>query len=786
MSSPIRAALAAVALAAFALASTASPVRADVAGAVRGTLIRSDRQPLANVTVTLAGNGRSLTAVTGPDGRFAFARVPFGTYALHATTPDGTADATVDVATGDGRRRHAARRARHRRRACHDDRRARRRRSSENTIGARELAALPANTSVNRVIETLPGIVRFSYDEPVAHGFHGITYELDGAPLPASTSSNFANLIDPRDVGSIEVFTGAFPAEFGGSRMGAVVNVAEPGRPKSAGTRHAAARRRRAGSNEAQLVKRFDVGRAQIALALDNVSHAARARHAVRDGRARRVLDATNQFLRVALPMGARDTLAFDVANQYATYQIPINTDPERPECRARSRCRRRTTSSASTTASRRSRTRTHARRQRLLPHRSVDALQPRRLRRRPRRRRARIRARHGDSAADVSRRGRQRLRLPVERPVPGPCRDLRRAALVGRVAHERPARVTYGIDLQQENFRSNVTIAFAPARIRTVRRDASSTHGAAGTADRARTSRTSGRSARRCAIKPGLRYDHSTGYVVGRTAQPALRDRRSRSRRHDRCTRTSGGCTRRRASRTRGATRSSRRPRRPARRCTTSSPNATPTSRSASRTTFGAGPPRVRQRVRPHGRQRARHDEPAEHAAVRRVQQRDRRRPRHRGPLRAVVGDDRRRRFVHVLALARRRRLGRHVSVRAAGRATDLTLQPEDHDQTCAGDVYVTRRFVRRSQDVRDAARRSTAPASRSRSTTAAAGCPRTSSVDAAVGRAPDGDATSATSSRVDNLLDHRYLIKVEQRLQHDAVERAAPRSCFRVIAPW
>ena len=48
-------------------------------------------------------------------------------------------------------------------------------------------------------------MVRFSYDEPVVDGFHGVTYELDGAPLPSSTSSNFANLIDPRTAGALNV-----------------------------------------------------------------------------------------------------------------------------------------------------------------------------------------------------------------------------------------------------------------------------------------------------------------------------------------------------------------------------------------------------------------------------------------------------------------------------------------------------------------------------------------------------------------------------------------------------
>ena len=96
---------------------------------------------------------------------------------------------------------------------------------SVNSIRRDQIASLPDNQSLNRVIQTVPGIVRFSYNEPVAHGFHGLTYELDGVPLPQGTTSNFSEVIDPRSIDSLEVFTGAFPAEFGGSRQGAVVNI---------------------------------------------------------------------------------------------------------------------------------------------------------------------------------------------------------------------------------------------------------------------------------------------------------------------------------------------------------------------------------------------------------------------------------------------------------------------------------------------------------------------------------------------------------------------------------
>ncbi len=434
-SSSFRAALVAVAFAAVAVVATAPPARADVAGVVRGTLERSDHQRLPNVTVTLTGQGVSLRATTARDGTFAFPRVPFGTYTLRAVTPDGTAEASVDVTTGAvvDVRLLAARVIGSTRATSTSVRGTP---VSENTLGSREIAALPVNTSVDRVIETLPGIVRFSYDEPVAHGFHGITYELDGAPLPASTSSNFANLIDPRSAGAIEVFTGAFPAEFGGSRMGAVVNVQSLPLENPPGPGTLLLGGGELGTQEAQVVKRFDVGRAQIAIAADNLA-TARGLDTPSETARHDMSSTTNQFMRIALPMGSQDTLAFDLANQYATYQIPINTNPNDLEAGtvslpAQDDVQREYDRFAAISYTHDSRDGNGYFRDR-----AVDALQPRRVRRRSRCGRLGDRARHRRVSAVVPGAGRQRQRLPVERPVPGSGRNVRRVARLCR-AHER------------------------------------------------------------------------------------------------------------------------------------------------------------------------------------------------------------------------------------------------------------------------------------------------------------------------------------------------------------
>ena len=325
-----RAALAALTCASIAFAA-AAPARADVAGIVRGTLARADHRPLPHVSIILAGDRTTQTALTGADGRFAFARVPFGHYALRATTPDGTALATLDVAS-DSVTDVALVAAPVIGRTATTTTSVRGTPVSENAFGARRLAALPRNDRLDAIVEQVPGVVRFSYDEPVAHGFHGLSYELDGAPLPQSTSSNFAQLIDPRNAQAIEIFTGAFPAEFGGSRQGAIVNVISGGTEQSGSGGALTLGAGEHGTGDARLIEQFSAGRAQFSLALN----AARTSRGLDTPSRRAEHDATatsDQFLRIALPLGERGLLAADISSQFSSFQIPINTtfSPQSP-----------------------------------------------------------------------------------------------------------------------------------------------------------------------------------------------------------------------------------------------------------------------------------------------------------------------------------------------------------------------------------------------------------------------------------------------------------------------
>jgi len=330
MSRSVLAAFAAATCGALVVAYT-SPVLADVTGVVRGVLTDVAKKPLPAVTVTLSGE-RTLTAVTGSDGRFAFPRVPFGSYTVTARSTDGTATAAVEVAS-DAIIDVALTATREIGRTAATTTGVQGTPVSQNSFSARQLAALPANTSLDRIVETLPGIVRFAYDEPVAHGFHGLTYDLDGAPFPQSTSSNFSQLIDPRNASAIEVFTGAFPAEFGGARMGALVNLFSGNERNLGDTGSLTFSGGNLGTSGARLVQHLSVGsHAELTLAFDND----RSDRGLDTPSENAVHDASgigNEYLHFTDNLPNRNFLTADLSSQAASFQIPITVtyDPNSP-----------------------------------------------------------------------------------------------------------------------------------------------------------------------------------------------------------------------------------------------------------------------------------------------------------------------------------------------------------------------------------------------------------------------------------------------------------------------
>ncbi|MBV8073940.1 MAG: TonB-dependent receptor [Candidatus Eremiobacteraeota bacterium] len=317
---------AAVAAALF-VALLSLPARADVTGVVRGT-VTVDGTGRAGVTVVLQAEAQETGTITQTDahGAFLFGRVPFGRYTVIARLA-GYSDATtaIQVAGGSTASVALALGALHEiGRTTSTLRSVRGQPVSENTLGRTAIDALPQQRSLNRLVETVPGIVNFSYDEPVAHGFHGLTYEIDGAPLPQATASNFSELIDPRNIDSLEILTGAFPAEYGGSRMGAVVNITTKRDADFPSGAQFTAGGGNYGTGLASFADGFRTGSTKVFLNL-NLQNSSRGLDAPTQSALHDASSLSDQFVRTITTLSKSDTLAFDFSNQFNAYQIPIN-----------------------------------------------------------------------------------------------------------------------------------------------------------------------------------------------------------------------------------------------------------------------------------------------------------------------------------------------------------------------------------------------------------------------------------------------------------------------------
>ena len=215
-------------VAVFLALSFTSPVFAATTGLVRGK-ITIDGKPAPGAAVLLEGEGSLFKTTADAKGEYVFPQVPFGSYRLIArakgvheiqvlvNVASGQVS-TIDVPLSTQLKEIAQTTV-----TAHAG--AEGNPPSVNQLTRTTIQTSPVNNSLDRLLETLPGVVQFSYNEPVINGFHGVTYNIDGAPLPLATTSNFAEIIDPKIINSLELLTGAIPAEYGGDRMGGVVNI---------------------------------------------------------------------------------------------------------------------------------------------------------------------------------------------------------------------------------------------------------------------------------------------------------------------------------------------------------------------------------------------------------------------------------------------------------------------------------------------------------------------------------------------------------------------------------
>ncbi len=101
---------------------------------------------------------------------------------------------------------------------------------SATTLGQKAIEQKADSTSFNNIVaQSVPGAAAAPSGEIHIRGSHGqYSYYLDGAPLPANVAGSFSDLINPKDIQTLRVYTGGFPAEYGG-QLAAIFDVTAKG-----------------------------------------------------------------------------------------------------------------------------------------------------------------------------------------------------------------------------------------------------------------------------------------------------------------------------------------------------------------------------------------------------------------------------------------------------------------------------------------------------------------------------------------------------------------------------
>jgi outer membrane receptor for ferrienterochelin and colicin len=319
----------------FISALVVSGARADVYGSVSGLVLDPQSHPVPGAVVMLeAPDSAPIHATTDKSGHFIFPRVSFDTYTITVEVSGyDQASETVTVSSGNvvAVTFHLSPKTIGKVVTKAGGVSVTGQPVSVSVLSARTIQTLPGNSTLAKVIETVPGVVPFSYGEPVFHGFHGVTYEVDGVPLPQTAGSNFSEIIDPRDINRLEVFTGSFPAEFGGQRQGGVVDLLTR-RPSDIGGNSGTLSLYGGSYSNAGVSFNQSAGNGNFrAFVGANVFRNARGLDAPTPVAVHDNSNQSDGFARLLYSPNSRDTWAFDYGTQYAAFQIPINTNQHDP-----------------------------------------------------------------------------------------------------------------------------------------------------------------------------------------------------------------------------------------------------------------------------------------------------------------------------------------------------------------------------------------------------------------------------------------------------------------------
>jgi outer membrane receptor protein involved in Fe transport len=309
------------------LSTTLAPAGAQSTTVLSGT-VTANGAPVAGATITAVGGNLTLHATSDAKGRFVFVGIPVSAYDLDIASSAGNAklhvdatsigtDLTVSVAETKTIGRTVL--------VSHPSVRGS---GTDLNLTSEFLARSPAGGSLPALLIQLPGAARGANGVVHINGDHGdINYIVDGVEIPQELNRSIGTEFDPRDIASVEVLQGAYPAQYG-EKFATVLNIntrnggGPPGFDAEISGGSFA-------SYDGDVSYHAPIGTGNVIAAV-RAEQGNRGLDPPNVDSPHDAYSSVNQFLRYTQPMG-NDFLNLTVSHTYGTYQIPPDVDGGAP-----------------------------------------------------------------------------------------------------------------------------------------------------------------------------------------------------------------------------------------------------------------------------------------------------------------------------------------------------------------------------------------------------------------------------------------------------------------------
>ncbi len=279
--------------------------------------------PAAGAEVTLEGNNLTLRQTTSATGTFSFTGLGVGQYTVTIRKANMRGIATINLTSGGsrvtiplvtlqtiGQTKVSA--------APPPTKGS----GTDVILNHEELSRLPATEDMPQILLTLPTASRGSNGQIHINGDHnGINYIIDGLELPENLNRVLGNQIDPSNIAFINAVQGAFPAQYG-DKFATVLDI---GMQAPRGPAAVALQFQGGSYNTYDQITDFHtpVGQGGALVLSARFSQDGFGINPPVLDAPHNASSATNQFLRLSLPVGPRDYINFDAITGQQTFAIP-------------------------------------------------------------------------------------------------------------------------------------------------------------------------------------------------------------------------------------------------------------------------------------------------------------------------------------------------------------------------------------------------------------------------------------------------------------------------------